>query len=151
MNDKHSTFNEHDVLHHLSHYLPAQAPLKDFIHHNSLHAFQHLKFYTALRNASEMFGYKISLSLDEFRALYDSNRIDAATLERVIVGKKGAENIQEWKDKVLTKQYDTTITPRVGTLRANWKKIYNIDLNSYTHPLLFRILCSYLDQGVSIS
>ncbi|HEX7414703.1 MAG TPA: DUF2309 domain-containing protein [Bacteroidia bacterium] len=151
MNDKHSTFNEHDVLHHLSHYLPAQAPLKDFIHHNSLHAFQHLKFFTALRNASEMFGYKISLSLDEFRALYNSNRIDAATLERVIAGKKGAENIQEWKDKVLTKQYDTTITPRVGTLRANWKKIYNIDLDSYTHPLLFRILCSYLDQGVSIS
>jgi len=63
MNSMLSSFNEHDVLHELKHYLPAQAPLKDFIHHNTLHAFQKYKFYDGLRMASELFGYKVSLSL----------------------------------------------------------------------------------------
>ena len=65
-----ASFNEQGVLHDLKHYLPAQAPLKDFIHHNTLYAFQNLKFFDALLNASEIFGYKVSLALNEYRALY---------------------------------------------------------------------------------
>ncbi len=42
------------------------------------------------------------------------------------------------------------ITPRIGLLRAHWKEHYKIDLDSLVQPLLFRILCSYLDQGISI-
>ena len=56
-------FREENVLHHLKHYLPAQASLKDFIHHNTLHAFQDRKFYDALTESSKIFGYKTSLSL----------------------------------------------------------------------------------------
>ncbi len=62
-----NVFDEHAVLHDLKHYLPAQAPLKDFIHHNTLHAFQHLPFFDALRQASTVFGYKTSFSVAEFR------------------------------------------------------------------------------------
>ncbi|MDZ7649115.1 MAG: putative inorganic carbon transporter subunit DabA [Cytophagales bacterium] len=56
-------FEEHEVLHELKHYLPAQAPLKDFIHHNTLHAFQKLKFSKAIYTASTMLGYRVSMSL----------------------------------------------------------------------------------------
>ena len=68
--DRALLFDEHDAIKELKHYLPAQSPLKDFIHHNTLHAFQHMKFYDAIRHASGMFGYKVSLSLDEYRSLY---------------------------------------------------------------------------------
>src|SRR4051812_31559733 len=79
---EHAVFHEHDVLHDLKHFLPAQAPLKDFIHHNTLHAFQKLKFHKGIQRASELFGYRVSLSLHEYRALYISKRIRKDILER---------------------------------------------------------------------
>ena len=145
-----SSWDEHEVIHELKHYLPEQAALKDFIHQNTLHAFQKLKFHKAVRTASEMFGYKVSLSLAEFRALYASKKIRKDILEKIIAEKKGTHLVTEWMDKALTKKYDTTAASRIGSLRANWKREYHIDLDSLVHPILFRILCSYLDQGISI-
>jgi hypothetical protein len=63
-------FDEAHVLHELKHYLPSQTPLKDFIHHNSLHAFQKLKFYEGIFKASKIFGYQVTLQLTEYRELY---------------------------------------------------------------------------------
>lgn len=143
-------FDEHELLHELKHFLPAQAPLKDFVHHNTLHAFQDLKFYDALRRASKIFGYKVSLSLEEYRSLYRKEQINNAILERAIAERKGKGSVEEWKAKALYGKYDESIHPKVGMLRANWKKKYYIDLDLLVHPLLFRILCSYLDQGISI-
>ncbi|MBP6557899.1 MAG: DUF2309 domain-containing protein, partial [Flavobacterium sp.] len=39
---------------------------------------------------------------------------------------------------------------RIGKLRANWKAVYHIHLDNLVQPFLFRFLCSYLDQGISI-
>ena len=89
----HGSFDEKHVLHELKHYLPSQTPLKDFIHHNSLHAFQHLKFYEAIFKASKIFGYQVTMQLTEFRELYGIGRIKDTILERVITEKKGAENL----------------------------------------------------------
>ena len=145
-----SSFQEHDVLHDLNHYLPAQAPLKDFIHHNTLHAFQNLPFFDALRSASEIFGYNVSLSLDEYRSLYESGQIRVDILENVIKKRKGIRYVNDWKSKLLTKEFRNGALPRIGTLRSNWKRQYQIDLDSLVHPILFRILCSYLDQGIAM-
>ena len=144
-----SIFDEHAVIHDLKHYLPAQAPLKDFIHHNTLHAFQTLKFKDGIRSASEILGYRSSLSLADYRNLFDRGQINPDILDRIIREKK-RNDFDEWKKKVLSKEYQITTLPRIGALRANWKKQYRIDLDSLVQPILFRILCSYLDQGISI-
>lgn len=143
-------FNEHDVLHELKHYLPAQSPLKDFIHHNTLHAFQHLKFHDAIRRASEILGYRVTLSLEEYRKLYAEGRIKDAILDRIIIEQKGKANHTTWKERLINGNFPPPPFPRIGSLRSNWKRYYQIDLDSLVHPILFRTLCSYLDQGISM-
>lgn len=143
-------FDEKNVLHDLKHYLPSQTPLKDFIHHNTLHAFQDSKFYESIFKASKMFGYQVTLQLTEFRALYEIDRIKKNILEKVIIDSKGKEYLEEWKHNLLIKEYDVINSSRIGLLRANWKTCYHLDLDNLVQPLLFRILCSYLDQGISL-
>jgi uncharacterized protein YbcC (UPF0753/DUF2309 family) len=145
-----STFDEHALLHQVKHYLPAQAPLKDFIHHNTLHAFQKLPFHEAVRSASHILGYRVSLSLKEFRALYHEGKIREDVLDRVISNRHGADAVSRWKERATNKIYGPQPLPRIGSLRANWKRQYQMDMDSMVHPLLFRTLCSYLDQGISM-
>ena len=146
----HHAFELSGCIHALKHYLPAQAPLKDFVHHNTLHAFQNLKFDEALNSASKIFGYRTSMSLKKFRSMYDQQLIRNDVLEQVILTKKGGGQLTEWKQKLLFNEYRHTESPRIGALRANWKKIYHIDMDSLVHTTLFRIVCSYLDQGIAI-
>ncbi|MFT7232239.1 MAG: hypothetical protein ACI8TA_001455 [Cyclobacteriaceae bacterium] len=134
----------------LAHYLPAQAPLKDFIHHNTLHAFQTEKFEVAIRNAAKIFGYKVSLSLGEYRDLYVQKKIRLDVTKKVIEKRHGENVYKDWLDKLLYGSYDSPNTIRVGNLRKVWKDKYHIDLNTIVNTNLFRILNSYLDQGIAI-
>lgn len=69
---------------HLEHVVPAQAPLTDFVHHNTLHGFQHLPFPQALAAARKVTGIFPFLSSTRFRALRKEGRIDREDLEAVI-------------------------------------------------------------------
>ena len=146
----HPHFSESHVLHELKHFLPSQQALKDFIHHNSLHAFQHMKFYDAMFKAAKIFGFQVSLQLPEFRQMYANGRIREDVLQMVIANKKGEDGINEWKHKLIDKEYDTVNRPRIGRLRCSWKESYALDLDNFVHPILFRILCSFLDQGIAM-
>lgn len=144
------SFDAVDVIHELKHFLPAQQALKDFIHHNSLHAFQQMKFYDAIFKASEIFGFQVHLQLEEYRQLHKTGRIREDILEKVIAVKKGAAAVKEWKQKLQHQEYDTIRQPRIGRLRKYWKHTCQLDIDNKVHPLLFRILCSFLDQGIAI-
>ncbi|MBL7813301.1 MAG: DUF2309 domain-containing protein [Bacteroidetes bacterium] len=149
MTTKKINFSEDDVLHQLKHYLPSQAPLKDFIHHNTLHAFQHKPFHKALAEASAIFGYKVHLQLDDYRQLYSTGQIHPEILEKIIRERQG-HSIQQWKQKLIYEPFQTGVTPRIGSLRNSWKTQYKINLDKMVHPLLFRLLGGFLDQGISI-
>jgi uncharacterized protein len=138
------------ILHELRHYLPTQTPLKDFIHHNSLHAFQGMKFYDAIFTASKIFGFQATLPLSDFRRLHEIGRINDAILDRVIERRKGTENLAAWKEHTISGKYDEHNEQRIGKLRRNWKKIYKLDLDNLVQPVLFRLLSNYLDQGIAI-
>ncbi|MGI9190802.1 MAG: YbcC family protein [Chitinophagaceae bacterium] len=142
-------FNYHQVVHAIQHYLPAQMTLKDFIHHNTLHAFQSMRFYDGIFRASKLFGFKVTLQLDEYRQLFNLGRIKEDVIDRVIIEQKGETHLALWVHKLLYSQYDVNIAARVGTLRSQWKQHIKLDVDSLVHPLLYRILGAYLDQGMA--
>jgi uncharacterized protein YbcC (UPF0753/DUF2309 family) len=137
------------VLHDLKHYLPAQAPLKDFIHHNTLHGFQSSSFFEALQKASTIFGYKTLLPLSDYRARFLKGEIEIDTLKAVVAKQKPNEDMEKWIHLLLYSDVSEELDERIGKLRREWVKHTGIDLDSLVHPILFRILCSYLDQGIS--
>ena len=143
-------FNKKDVLHKLGHYLPDQSPLKDFVHHNTLHSFQHLKFNDAVQTASKMFGYKGFFTIQEYRQLYKEHKIREDILERVIIEHKGEKNADEWIHNLFHNKYDDSHPEKIGSLRAKWKKRLKVDFDTEVHSRLFKLLSNYLDQGVSI-
>jgi uncharacterized protein YbcC (UPF0753/DUF2309 family) len=144
-------FDERHLLQMLKHYLPTQGPLKDFVHHNTLHAFQDMKFYDAIFKAATIFGFQTTFSLTEYRDLYRIKRITPEILSRVILERKGAKDFEEWQFKALHQMYSWAVTSRIGKLRGEWKRLYHVDMDNAVQPLLFRIVCSYIDQGIAIS
>lgn len=136
-----------EILHRLKHYLPAQSPLKDFIHHNTLHAFQHQPFHEALAEAKTVFGYQVYLSLAEFRTAYTKGRIDDYALEWAL---NRTSNPDLWRRKMLYESYQEISQPKIGRSKSLWLQHYLINFDKEVHPFLFRLLSSYLDQGISI-
>lgn len=141
-------FNEQVVLDHLTHYLPSQSVLKDFVHHNTLHAFQDRDFFSAIHQAAVTFGWQTLLPLDNYRSQYNANKINPAILERVIAENFPQDNAT-WHERMLYKEYATNNQARIGLLRKYWKENYKFSLDKSVHSTLFRVLSSYLDQGIA--
>lgn len=144
-----AVFNLTESLQKLKHYLPHQAPLKDFVHHNTLGSFQELPFEEAISRASKMFGYKTSLNIQEYRALYKKHLIREDILEQTIIKRKGQENPDQWIHNLFHKQYDISINSRIGFFRALWKSTHQVDLDHEINNILFKLLGGYLDQGIA--
>lgn len=71
-----SMFDVDHALHNMKHFLPSQTPIKDFIHHNTLHAYQHMKFYDVIFKAEKVFCYQVTLELKDLRKLHSIGRIN---------------------------------------------------------------------------
>ncbi|MEE9493857.1 MAG: DUF2309 domain-containing protein [Gammaproteobacteria bacterium] len=63
------------AIQHMEHVLPGQAAIKDFVHHNTLHGFEHLPFAEAVEKACEITGNFGYLPQTRFRALFKQGRI----------------------------------------------------------------------------
>jgi uncharacterized protein len=79
------------LLHHLAHLLPAQGPIGVFIHHNTLHAFQHLPFETAVCEAAEVYQTEPYLTEERYREAMRRKRIRAEDLYAVLSREPGTE------------------------------------------------------------
>jgi uncharacterized protein YbcC (UPF0753/DUF2309 family) len=79
------------VIDELAHLLPAQGPISIFIHHNTLHAFEHLSFEEAVEEAAIRLGREPFLAEPRYRDKLASGRIRAKDVEALLVEQLGAD------------------------------------------------------------
>lgn len=73
------------------HLLPVQGPIGVFVHHNTLHAFQHLPFHEAVAEASKFYGCQPYLTEAAFREELGRGRILPQDVEAVLAREDDAE------------------------------------------------------------
>ena len=92
--DRHDSLSE--AIEHAAHLLPAQGPIKVFVHHNTLHAFEDLPFSQAVAEGARLFGCQPYLSEDRYRQYLASGRIRPVDLQEVLevdLGETGEQSI----------------------------------------------------------
>jgi uncharacterized protein YbcC (UPF0753/DUF2309 family) len=78
------------------HILPDQGPIGVFVHHNTLHAFQHLTFHEAVPKGAGLLEARPYLPLDEFERHFRTGRISDDDLTRALaraLGDGGARRL----------------------------------------------------------
>jgi uncharacterized protein YbcC (UPF0753/DUF2309 family) len=83
------------VIDRVAHLLPAQGPISIFIHHNTLHAFEHLPFEQAVELAAARLGREPYLAESRYRDKLASGRIHARDVEAVLREHLGADAAEE--------------------------------------------------------
>lgn len=76
--------NIRKMIHHAAHLLPAQGPIEVFVHHNTLHAFEHLPFHEAVRQGWEVYGAQPYQSEAKFREWLSVGRITREDIDAVL-------------------------------------------------------------------
>lgn len=67
-----------------AHLLPRQGPIGVFVHHNTLHAFEHLGFEEAVIEAAQLFGAEPYMSEAAYRTELARGRIHLADIDAVL-------------------------------------------------------------------
>jgi hypothetical protein len=74
---------------HATHFLPSQGPIRVFVHHNTLHAFEHEPFSDAVRHATQLFGCNPYLPEERYHAKLARGRILPADISAVLLDDLG--------------------------------------------------------------
>lgn len=75
---------------HAAHLLPMQGPIGVFVHHNTLHAFEHLPFEEAVIEAGRLFGAEPYMAEAAYREELARGRIEAEDIEAVLASEPDA-------------------------------------------------------------
>lgn len=146
-------FDIDDAIHHLAHWLPSQNPIKDFIHHNTLHALQNRPFAEALAIASRLYGAKNSQPLSYFQQRYASGRIYEFALEAALrAHSKTLSDQEQLRERMFLEDSNAHYPPpsiALDGMRQRWLAKLEINLDALVHPILFRLISNFLDQGIS--
>lgn len=72
------------AIHQAAEFLPAQGPIRVFIHHNTLHAFEDLPFDDGVRAGAELFGCEPYLPESRYRERFEAGRIRVEDVSAVL-------------------------------------------------------------------
>jgi hypothetical protein len=141
------------AIEHIAHWLPTQQPIKDFVHHNTLHAVQSHPFHEGVAIAAKIFGARSYLSLADYQARYRLGRITDAAIDWAVAQAERDPLKQETLRRSLFGRDQTVHYAPVSLanhgIRARWLTHIGVNLNALVQPVLFRLTGNFLDQGIS--
>ena len=146
--------NDHDyvtnIVEEVAHLLPEQGPIKDFVHHNTLHAFQDQPFHDAVASASAIFGSNCYMDRGFYSAAYRTGRIHDAGIKLSL-----QLNLDEGGEvKYAEQQMTRYLTGQSGGLtespHSESAKANRSNISQLVYPMLFRLAANFLDQGIAI-
>jgi uncharacterized protein YbcC (UPF0753/DUF2309 family) len=141
------------IIDHIAHWLPAQGPIKDFIHHNTLHAVQDRPFHEGVAVAAKVWGANSYLPLADYHQRYREGRISGKALDWAIAQAEcsSAEQLALRASLFEPDQHRPCPPPSLAShgIRSAWLNRLEIDLDALAHPVIFRLLSNFLDQGIS--
>ncbi|HEX4273796.1 MAG TPA: putative inorganic carbon transporter subunit DabA [Bryobacteraceae bacterium] len=151
-NEDHSVLSRRDrLLHavrHIGHMLPAQGPIGVFIHHNTLHAFEHLPFERAVTEASHLFGAEPYMSEAAYRAELTRGRIRIDDINAVLDSEPDAVVFPGLTRRSLRR---AMITPGVREFDAAtilWRTEQGDLAGDFRHPALRTLFEACLNRAV---
>lgn len=120
---------------HVAHWLPTQGPIKEFVHHNTLHAYQNYSFYDGCLIASRMYASRAFLPLSEYRGSFRAGRIEEAALREVLLEEthNNEAAAARLKERLLHADVPDETLPRgiaKEGLRARWRENRRLALKS---------------------
>jgi uncharacterized protein YbcC (UPF0753/DUF2309 family) len=100
-----------DAIDHAIHYLPTQGPISIFVHHNTLHSFEHLPFDQAVVEGMRLYGSEPYLSEDRYRQELATGRISLDDLRQVLM-----DDLGDQADELIA-SFGTRYTLRLAMLQ----------------------------------
>lgn len=88
------------IIGHFAHLLPAQGPIGVFVHHNTLHAFQHLAFEEAVLQASRVYGTEPYMTEDAYRLELQRGRILREDVDAVLAEEVNETILESGLDRI---------------------------------------------------
>jgi uncharacterized protein len=79
------------LIEHSAHLLPSQGPITVFVHHNTLHAFEHLDFDDGVQAGGHLYGCHAYLPEERYREKLERGRIRVEDLDAVLQEDLGDE------------------------------------------------------------
>lgn len=103
-----------EAINHLDHVLPGQGPIHEFVHHNTIHGFQHLPFEKALAEFEDLTGTYGYLPESRNRELYQQGKITNTDISAALDHAKELQSEQ--------------IAFKTSSLKIKRKDIYHVSL-----------------------
>lgn len=138
----------------IRHVLPRQGPIKDFVHHNPLHAFEGLPFHFGVAAGARLYGARAAMQQDFYLTAYRDGRISASALDRALESALADDSERtSARERMLTGALEGPPPPpglaRNG-LRAAWTaRLGGVPLHRRSQLDVLRLVGGFFDQGLS--